>query len=317
MEDRLKELKKAGPPDSTNEGASTSHDDIELGVVNGKEAPQGEEEFMNDFFGEVGAVKASMSNIRRNIKSIEEKYVQSLNSISIEQGSKSGNELQNLMDSTNVSVNEVRVKLENMKKNNSSFAAQKKASPTEVRIRVNMHGTLTQKFLELVQEYQEVQTSYRNKYKEKIERQYKIAKPDATSDEIEDAMQSGDSSKIFANQILDTHLHQQAKNALAYIEARHRDILRLESSIRELHQLFVDMATLVESQGELLNQIEHNVSQSVAYTAEGVEQLKSAVKLQKKGRKKMYILMVILIIILIVVLAPTLSTQLKKTGSGV
>lgn len=72
-----------------------------------------------------------------------------------------------------------------------------------------MHGTLTQKFLELVQEYQEVQTTYKNKYQEKVERQYKIAKPDATQDEIDEAMESGDSSKIFANQILDTHLHAQ------------------------------------------------------------------------------------------------------------
>ncbi len=30
-------------------------------------------------------------------------------------------------------------------------------------------------------------------------------------------------------------------------------------------QLFMDMAVLVESQGELLNQIEHNVEQAVGY----------------------------------------------------
>lgn len=45
------------------------------------------------------------------------------------------------------------------------------------------------------------------------------------------------------------------------------------------------MAVLVDAQGELLNQIEYNVSKSVAYTSEGVEQLRSAVKLQKRGRK--------------------------------
>jgi hypothetical protein len=42
---------------------------------------------MNAFFQEVGTIKTTMSNIRRNIKQIEEKYVQSLNSISIDQGS--------------------------------------------------------------------------------------------------------------------------------------------------------------------------------------------------------------------------------------
>ena len=41
---------------------------------------------------------------------------------------------------------------------------------------------------------------------------------------------------------------QQAKQTLADIEARHADIIKLENSIRELHDMFVDMAMLVESQ---------------------------------------------------------------------
>ena len=32
-------------------------------------------------------------------------------------------------------------------------------------------------------------------------------------------------------------------------------------SLVELHQLFIDMATLVESQGEMLDQIEYSVGQ--------------------------------------------------------
>ena len=41
---------------------------------------------------------------------------------------------------------------------------------------------------------------------------------------------------------------QAAKKSLADIEARHEDIMKLENSIRELHDMFVDMAVLVESQ---------------------------------------------------------------------
>lgn len=40
----------------------------------------------------------------------------------------------------------------------------------------------------------------------------------------------------------------QAKQTLADIEARHNDIMKLETSIRELHDMFMDMAMLVESQ---------------------------------------------------------------------
>jgi len=40
----------------------------------------------------------------------------------------------------------------------------------------------------------------------------------------------------------------QAKQMLADIEARHNDIIQLEKSIKELHEMFVEMAMLVESQ---------------------------------------------------------------------
>jgi hypothetical protein len=41
---------------------------------------------------------------------------------------------------------------------------------------------------------------------------------------------------------------QITKQALNEIESRHKDIMKLETSIRELHEMFVDMAMFVETQ---------------------------------------------------------------------
>lgn len=41
---------------------------------------------------------------------------------------------------------------------------------------------------------------------------------------------------------------QKAKQTMADIEDRHADIVKLEKSIRDLHDMFVDLAGLVESQ---------------------------------------------------------------------
>lgn len=49
----------------------------------------------------------------------------------------------------------------------------------------------------------------------------------------------------FSKIISDSQITRQALNE---IESRHKDIMRLETSIRELHELFVDMAVLVETQ---------------------------------------------------------------------
>lgn len=61
-------------------------------------------------------------------------------------------------------------------------------------------------------------------------------------------------------QIVDSGI---SKQALSEIEARHKDIVRLESSIKELHDMFVDIAMLVENQVRPFpNPLVHHVSQS-------------------------------------------------------
>lgn len=52
-------------------------------------------------------------------------------------------------------------------------------------------------------------------------------------------------TNLSSAQIVDSGI---SKQALSEIEARHKDIVRLESSIKELHDMFVDIAMLVESQ---------------------------------------------------------------------
>jgi len=143
--------------------------------------------------------------------------------------------------------------------------------------------------------------------------QYRIVKPTASKEEIEQAFDSGDiQPEIFTQQILQGPGHAAARNALADIQERHRDITRLETSIAELHQLFLDMSLLVESQGELLDQIEYTVSQSVNYTGKAVEELRTANKYQRKVRKKMCIVVCCVLVILIIIITPTAISQMSK-----
>jgi t-SNARE complex subunit (syntaxin) len=64
-------------------------------------------------------------------------------------------------------------------------------------------------------------------------------------EDLEEMIESGNPGVFTQGIITDT---QAAKQTLADIEARHNDIMRLETSIRELHDMFMDMAMLVESQ---------------------------------------------------------------------
>uniref|UniRef100_A0A914CGR1 t-SNARE coiled-coil homology domain-containing protein n=1 Tax=Acrobeloides nanus TaxID=290746 RepID=A0A914CGR1_9BILA len=60
------------------------------------------------------------------------------------------------------------------------------------------------------------------------------------------------------------------------IQSRNKAIIQVESNVRELHDLFIDMAIIVESQGEMLNNIETNISSAVEYTERAHENVKNA-----------------------------------------
>jgi len=203
--------------------------------------------------------------------------------------------LKKLIDSTNLTAQDIRNKLKQLEENGKKNKG--KGGPAQVKIRSNMQGALTKKFLDLMAEYQELQNKYKNKFRERVATQYKMVKPDATPEEIDEAIESGD-TQIFAKAILDTERKNQAKSALAYIESKSNDIKRLEQSIVELHNLFLDMAILVEAQGELIDQIEYNVTQTVENTKAGVINLQAANKSQKKSRKKLCIIICIFVVIL-------------------
>ena len=94
------------------------------------------------------------------------------------------------------------------------------------------------------------------------------------------------------------------------IEARHNDIMKLEQSIKELHDMFMDMAMLVESQvgnimfkcsfilcfnvcmcicqGEMIDRIEHNVEKAVDYVETAAADTKKAMKYQSAARKVVF-----------------------------
>jgi len=62
----------------------------------------------------------------------------------------------------------------------------------------------------------------------------------------------------------------------------------LESSVAELHQMFLDFALLTEQQGELLDQIEFQVKQAGDYVEDGNVDVHQAIEYQSAIRKKQW-----------------------------
>ncbi|XP_046817805.1 syntaxin-1A isoform X1 [Vespa crabro] len=239
----------------------------------------GPDDFMTEFFAEVEEIREMIDRIQTNVEDVKKKHSAILSAPQTDEKVKM--ELEDLMSDIKKTANKVRAKLKVIEQNIEQEEHTNKSS-ADLRIRKTQHSTLSRKFVEVMSEYNRTQTDYRERCKGRIQRQLEITGRTTTNDELEEMLEQGNPAVFTQGIIMET---QQAKQTLADIEARHADIIKLENSIRELHDMFMDMAMLVESQGEMIDRIEYHVEHAVDYVQTATQDTKKALKYQSKARR--------------------------------
>ncbi|KAK1566406.1 hypothetical protein QYE76_018446 [Lolium multiflorum] len=93
---------------------------------------------------------------------------------------------------------------------------------------------------------------------------------------------------------------------------RHDAAREVERSLLELHQVFLDMAVVVESQGEKLDDIVTHVDNAKDYVHTGNKELGKAREHQRGSRKCLYIGIILLLLLILIVIVP-IATSLKRS----
>ncbi|XP_043385296.1 syntaxin-2 isoform X1 [Chelonia mydas] len=263
MRDRLAELT-----------ACKKNEDGETTVVVEKD------HFMEDFFQQVEELRNSIAKIAQNVEEVKKKHSIILSASNPEGRTKE--ELEDLNKEIKKIANKIRAKLKAIEQSSDQDGNANRTS-VELRIRKTQHLVLSRKFVDVMTEYNETQTLFRERSKGRIQRQLEITGKTTTDEELEEMLESGNASIFTSDIISDSQITRQALNE---IESRHKDIMKLESSIRELHDMYMDLAMFVETQGEMINNIEKDVMNASDYVEHAKEETKKAVKYQSKARRE-------------------------------
>ncbi|KAL2766128.1 syntaxin-1A isoform 2 [Daubentonia madagascariensis] len=226
MKDRTQELRTAKDSDDD--------DDVTVTVDRDR--------FMDEFFEQVEEIRGFIDKIAENVEEVKRKHSAILASPNPDEKTKE--ELEELMSDIKKTANKVRSKLKSIEQSIEQEEGLNRSS-ADLRIRKTQHSTLSRKFVEVMSEYNATQSDYRERCKGRIQRQLEITGRTTTSEELEDMLESGNPAIFASGIIMDSSI---SKQALSEIETRHSEIIKLENSIRELHDMFMDMAMLVESQ---------------------------------------------------------------------
>uniref|UniRef100_UPI003AAD6B6A syntaxin 3b isoform X6 n=1 Tax=Centroberyx gerrardi TaxID=166262 RepID=UPI003AAD6B6A len=288
MKDRLEQL-KAGKEYQDDE-------EVEIAVDNAA--------FMDEFFSQIEDIRNSIDKIDENVAEVKKLFSVILSAPTSDQ--KTQDDLEAITNDIKKMANNARNKLKTIERN-LELDEQERVS-ADMRIRKSQHAVLSRKFVEVMTKYNEAQVDFRERSKGRIQRQLEITGKATTDDELEEMLESGNAAVFTAGvSIVDSGI---SKQALSEIEARHKDIVRLESSIKELHDMFVDIAMLVESQGGMIDRIESNMDQSVGFVERAVADTKKAAKFQQEARRKMIIIIVVCAVVALILLVVILTQTL-------
>ncbi|CAK4825721.1 unnamed protein product [Aphanomyces euteiches] len=306
MHDRLAELtgtKKDGKSSQRYiDDKPVGKTDVAIDVVP-ENANVARPKFMEKFFLDVEEMQADLGKIAIATDRIAELNHQALIATASGEEQIVSQELCLVIDNTNKIAAHAKALLELIKKETADKKKDKNVPASEMRIRDNMSTTLTRKFMDTMKDYQKAQQKFKSDMKNKVKRQVQIVKPDASEQEIDMVMRSADPGAIYRSAILQGS-NDSIKEVYMNCHDKYQDVLKLEQSVAELHQMFLDLALLVEQQGEMLDQIEFQVKTASNYIDAGNKEVTKALKSQKSWRKKICCLLFFgLIIILIAVLA--------------
>jgi len=239
------------------------------------------------FFLAVEEVKKRVTKVQLATGEIENISEQAQKATTTEKEQELSKMLRRVIDSTNKEAKNAKNMLGDLKNENETLKKKGEISESELRVRENLLNTLTRKFIDEMKAYQASQQNYKTDIQKKMKRQVKVVKPDATDEEVEEIMKSeGGRDALYKQTILAGGVNDEIRTVTAKVAGKYQDVKRLEESVAELHQMFLDFALLVEQQGELLNSIEHQVRQAADHVETGNQDVHGAIEIQKSVRKK-------------------------------
>ncbi|KAG7452617.1 syntaxin-like protein [Guyanagaster necrorhizus] len=248
---------------------------------------------MSAFYTEISSIQDSLRTFNDNVAHIGDLHSRSLNNMDDAAAQRNAANLDELVEDTSALSSTIKRRIKALEKQGGTGR--------DGQIRKQQTALVKSKFVEAIQSYQTVEQQYRTKYKQRMERQFKIVKPDASPEEVRAVVNDENGGQIFSQALLSSNRYGESRAAYREVQERHEDIKRIEKTLGELAQLFNDMSVLVEQQDETINNIETQAATVERDTEAGLGYTEKAVVSARAARKKRWICFFITLIILIII----------------
>lgn len=136
------------------------------------------------------------------------------------------------------------------------------------RIARAQYDTLTCSFHDIMSRYHKIEEKQRSTCRTRLQRQASIMGADMSEKDLNTLVDKGGEGWTELSQSLCKEGGFSCRAALCNIKGRHKELIELEDRLKLVHELFLQIAILVEEQGALVDNIQANVCKTEEYTEE-------------------------------------------------
>lgn len=200
----------------------------------------------------------------------------------------------------------IKLRLESLDRANAANRAVPGCGPgsSTDRTRTSVVAGLRRKLKDSMDNFNDLRSRINAEYKDTVQRRYYTVTGEQPDEATVDALVSSGEGERFLQRAIEEQGRGRVIEVVAEIQERHGAVAELEKSLVELQQVFLDMAVLVEEQGQQLNDIESNVGRAQSFVQKGTVELAVAKKHQRSTRKWTFIAILILLIVILIIVLP-------------
>ncbi|TYH54269.1 hypothetical protein ES332_D09G156400v1 [Gossypium tomentosum] len=212
----------------------------------------------------------------------------------------------------------IKVRLEALDRSNAANRSLPGCGPgtSSDRTRTSVVNGLRKKLKDSMESFNELRERISSEYRGTVQRRYFTVTGENPDGKTLDLLISTGESETFLQKAIQEQGRGRILDTINEIQERHDAVKDLERHLKELHQVFLDMAVLVEAQGEQLDDIESQVNRANSFVMGGTERLQRARTYQKNTRKWICYAIILLLSIIFFVVIFTVRPWENNGGSG-
>ncbi|KAF7544119.1 hypothetical protein G7Z17_g10202 [Cylindrodendrum hubeiense] len=245
----------------------------------------------NAILNECRDIDRGIDTVEQNLEQLRMIQQRTLDDADSSSNSAANRQLDGLSTETMALYRGLTERVRTIKSNPESNSAKNKPQVSRVDRRLK----------DAIRQYQQVESQFSKRTQDQMARQYRIVRPDASEQEIREAVEDTSGRQVFSQAMMQSDRQGRARAALSAVQDRHAALAKIEQQMNELSQLFIDMDTLVVQQEAAVTQIEQKGEEVVENLDKGNEEMGVAVNTARKTRKKKWICLGICVAIIVII----------------